>query len=187
VNLWWIHLSSEQCSFNEVTNRQCIPIGWSELNSLERHIKNIPHWERRLKSYIQLKGDVAYSKNASWKDIERNFEEVPEVFVRMLSIKRNDLIIAIESGHELHAGRPTIKGIARVTEDAFSSYQYNSNFRHAHSVCPNTQWLTLDSFHMSELNIPYLSFRTLCSETSQLKDAISSWQIAAEQSADMTA
>jgi|GEM_PF-1560515 len=181
MNLWWLYLPSDTCSFTEITRRQCVAIGWSELGPLDKYIKDKPNWERQFKSYIQVKGDLAYSTTPRWKEKDREFDQIPDIFWRMLQINRGDLIVAVESGSELTLGRTVIRGIGRASQDALTSYEYEAGNHHAHTVCPDTRWFAWDRFKMGELHMPTHSFRTLCIENNQLETALDGWKKGVEE------
>lgn len=171
MKLWWLNLQADVCPFNDFAKRQSISIGWPELETLEKQINSKSYSERRFKSYIQIKGDIAYARNPKWKGGERSFDNVPHVFTQLLSIEKGDLIIALELGNEKNFGRPAIRGIAQASQDAFGTYSYDKAHHHAHTVCPGTVWTPWQRSTMGELRLPNISFNALCVENSQLDDA----------------
>jgi len=176
MHLYWLMLSAESCSFNEISRRQCIAIGWPELGSLEKYVRDRPDWERRFKSYLQIRGDVAYTNSRQWQASERDFDQVPSIFWRMLQIKKGDLVLAVESGNELTLGRPTIRGVCRASADAINSYAYDDAYHHAHRVCPDTKWVAWDRLSMGEPSFPKQNFRTLCQDDSQIDTVMAGWE-----------
>ena len=139
MNLFWLLLPSDMCSFDELQKRQCVAIGWPEIGTLEKYIRVGTNWERRFKSYVQLRGDLAYGRNPSWKKSGREFDQIPHIFWQLLAIEQGDMIVAVESGKEITYGRPVIRGVGQITKNALGTYCYEKQHRYAHAVCPDTQ------------------------------------------------
>ncbi|MGH1439532.1 MAG: hypothetical protein ACRBBR_05425 [Cellvibrionaceae bacterium] len=181
MDMYWLLLNTNACSFAEIQKRQCIAIAWPELGTLEKYIREKPDWERQFKGYLQIRGDLAYGRESSWMNVDRHFDQVPDIFWQLLKIKKGDIVVAVESGNELTFGRPVIRGIARINHDAIHHYQYNEKYHHAHSVCPKTTWFPWDNFTMGELQMPHTNFRALLADNEQIHQVMEGWKVAARK------
>lgn len=169
MNLWWLYTRHDTCGFSEIEQRSCIPFSWSEIGNIGKYVKDKPNWERQFKTYVQIKGDLAYSNDANWQLENRDFDRVPELFWKFLHIKAGDIIVCIESGSQKTLGKPVERGIGLVTQDGFASYDYKDQFSYAHSVCKNTRWFSLEHWSKSlALEMPKQSFFILSQDNSQM-------------------
>ncbi len=171
MDLWWLIVPSGACNFKQLQKRECLAIGWGELGSLERYIKKSNGRERLLKGYIQVVGDSVYYGDNAWP-VDRAFDQVPDIFIRLMQIKNNDLVVVIEVGSEITYGRAMVRGIAQVNIDAASSYRYDEKYKHSHCVCPDTIWYEWDRVKMGELQMPQENFRTLTINNEQIEIAL---------------
>lgn len=172
MNLWWFYTRNDTCSFNQMRERSSIPFGWSEIGDIQKYIKNKANWERQFKTFIQVKGDLAYVNDNSWYLNYRDLNMVPGLLWQILQIKKDDLIICIESGSAQTMGKPKISGIGQVTTDAILSYRYNPAFSYAHSVCEGIQWKSMDHLHKSlPIQLPKQDFFILYKDDEQINQA----------------
>ena len=164
-------MPAEACNLRQLQKRLCIAIGWRRLGSIEKYVKKSNGRERLLKGYIQVLGDIVYFGDPNWSK-DRSFDQTPDIFSRLVQIKKDDLVVLIEVGSELTYGRAVVRGIAQVRSDAVSSYYFDNAYSHAHSICPNTRWYEWDRIKMGELQMPQTNFRTLIMDSSQIDVAL---------------
>ena len=158
MKLWWLMIHRPDCSYEQLKQRSCLAMRWKELGSLDRHIRQRPGWERQLKTYIQVKGDVVFNHNPQWRKDYRDMDQVPQAFINFLSVKAGDLIIALEAGAATQLGRTEAFGVAEATDDAVSSYQYDDNHAYAHSASHGLVWHNWDRIHFGEPKLPKKMF-----------------------------
>jgi len=172
MNLWWFYTRADTCSFTQMQERSSIPFGWSETGDIQKYIRNKPNWERQFKTFIQVKGDLAYVNDNSWHLNDRNLDMVPELFWKLIQIKKDDLIICIESGSAQTMGKPWISGIGQVIRDASLSYHYNPAYTNAHSVCEGIEWKSMGHLHKNyPIELPKQDFFILYEDKEQIKQA----------------
>jgi hypothetical protein len=169
MNLWWLITSSGQCRYSEIKQRGCIPLGWKELGSVDKYVKDKPGWERQFKTFIQLRGNIAYQRDKTWTAEAQNMSTgVPNIFWQWLHIKQGDYVAVMETGSQLTLGNIEVMGVAEVTQDALTSYQFNEQFHHAHQVCSGLEWLDWNRAKLGELQKPKKSFKALGVDNEQL-------------------
>ncbi len=183
MTLWWLVTSNSECSYEELKRRECIALRWRELESIQRYIKPGNNWERRFKTFIQLRGNIAYSRGKHWNKQAQDMDNgVPSIFWKFLHIQQGDYIVAMESGSQLTLGQLEVQGFAQVTQDSMSSYQFNEDFHHSHEVCHGLHWYDWSIPHFGELQKPLTSFMAIHRDNDQLGAVQNAWQ-AAEQNA----
>ncbi|EAR10293.1 hypothetical protein MED297_13757 [Reinekea sp. MED297] len=161
--------SSSQCSYEELKRRQCLALSWSELDDLSKYVRDKPGWERQFKTFVQLRGNIAYVNDRRWGPQQQDLSTgVPDVFWRWLHIRKGDLIALMETGSQITLGQIEVLGIARVHTDAFSTYRYDSQYHHAHQVLGGLKWVDWDIKHFGELPKPEGSFNALTIDNSQI-------------------
>lgn len=175
MKLWWLNTPYGKCSLRELKMRSAVCLGWTELGPLNRYVKDKPGWERQFKTFVQIKGDIAYRSSEKWKNSQREFDQVPNVFWQLLSIKKDDLIITLETGNPYTRGTPIISAIGQAGSDALKSYQFNDSFTYGHSVCDDTNWLEWDSMRYNDFSLPANSFLGLTIDEFQLDYALKIW------------
>lgn len=162
MNLWWMFTSSSQCSYEELKKRQCLALGWPELDDLSKYVRDKPNWERQFKTFVQLKGNVAYNQDKSWDQKKQCLKEgVPAIFWRWLNIRKGDLIAVMETGSQMTFGQIEVRGIAQATQDGMASYNFDDSFHHAHQISSGLNWVDWDIAHHGELPKPEKSFNVL--------------------------
>ena len=176
MNLWWLFTSNYRCSYDEIKARKCIAIGWPELESLSRYIKDKPGWERQFKTFVQLRGNLAYTTDKNWlKGDDALSTGVPNIFWNLIHIKKGDFVVVMESGNQLTLGNVEIRGIAEVTQNAITSYKYDKNYHHAHQVCDGLNWQDWNTAKFSELDKPQTSFKSILMDDDQLARVEEVW------------
>lgn len=176
MNLWWLITSSVNCSYSELRQRHCLALGWREIGSLERYLRDSPGWERQFKTFVQLKGNIAYSRDKSWTDDDSALTGVPTLFWNFMHIQKGDFVALMETGSQLTLGRIEVRGIAQVTQNAMQSYHFNEQYHHAHEVCGGLQWVDWDIAHFGELERPHQSFKALLQDNDQLDAVRQAWE-----------
>ena len=177
MNLWWMITSSSNCPYDQLKQRQCVALGWRELESLKRYIKPGNNWERRFKTFVQLRGNVAYSKDRRWDEQTQSMTTgVPQVFWDLLQIKQNDFIVVMETGSQMTLGRIEIRGFAKIAQDAQTSYDFKANLHHAHEACHGSIWRDWPTARFGELARPAKSFIAIHQDNDQLATVEKVWQ-----------
>lgn len=176
MDLWWLVVPSAHCSYDELKRRGCIALGWPEIGDLSRYLKDKPGWERQFKTFVQLRGNLAYQGQRHWTEDARSLDGVPALFWRLLGIDEGDYIVLMEAGSQLSLGRTEVRGFARIHRDALASYRYEADYHHAHQVCGGLQWLDWDLAHFGELPRPEQSFRALVCDNTALETVERAWQ-----------
>ncbi|WP_189610777.1 hypothetical protein [Saccharospirillum salsuginis] len=175
MNLWWLVTSSVYCSYSELKQRRCLALGWREIGDLERYIKEKKGWERQFKTFVQLKGNIAYPRDKRWTEEDSALTGVPTIFWNLLQIREGDYVAVIETGNQLTLGSIEVRGVGRVTQDAMRSYHFNEEFHHAHEVCAGLEWKDWDLAHYGELDKPSRSFKALLQDNDQLDKVDEAW------------
>lgn len=170
-NLWWFHTSADRCSFNELQRRKALAFGWTELGDISRILKDKPGWERQFKTYLQVKGDMVFHGDNKWRDGDRNLDSVPSIVWQFFQIQQGDLVAVIETGNQLTLGRPEVRGIGQIQQNAMTSYRFESDQNHGHCIGGSVNWMEWDSAHMGELPLPKTSFRVICQDNEGLEIA----------------
>lgn len=176
MNLWWLVTSSAHCSYSELKRRRCVALGWSEIGSLSRYIKDKPGWERQFKTFVQVRGNLAYSRDRRWTEELSALTGVPSVFWNLLQIRQDDYVVVMETGSQLTLGNIEVQGFARVSSDAIANYRYDDQFHHAHQVFNNLEWRDWDRAHHGELQRPQTSFTSLLRDNDQLEAVRHAWE-----------
>lgn len=181
MNLWWMMTSSSQCSYDELKKRKCLTLGWPELEDLNKYVRDKPNWERQFKTFVQLKGNLAYANSRKWGAAEQDLNSgVPDVFWRWLQIKKGDCIVVMETGSQMTLGQIEVRGVAQITQDAMATYRYDGAYHHAHEICHGLTWVDWDIAHFGELAKPMNSFNALTIDNSQtdvVLDALNAQEI----------
>lgn len=173
MKLWWFLSSSSKCRYLELKDRGCLALGWPELGSLTKYVRDKPGWERQFKTFVQLKGNIAYANDKVWQKEGHNLMTgVPDIFWRFLHIKEGDLVVVMETGSQLTLGQIEVMGIARVTKNAMVSYLYNDQYHHAHQICDGLVWRDWNRAKFGELEKPKASFNTFTDDNSQIDRVI---------------
>jgi len=177
MNLWWLVVSKTTCGYDELKSRGCIPLGWSEIGSLAKYVKDKPGWERQFKTFVQLRGNIAYQHNKSWLNGDGALDGVPKLFWEYLHIKKDDYIAVMETGNQLTLGNIEVRGIAKVTIDSMKSYGFNENYHHSHQVCSGLEWRDWQVAKFGVIQKPSESFKALKINNDQMKNVHEAWQI----------
>ncbi|AJQ97331.1 hypothetical protein [Gynuella sunshinyii] len=167
MKLWWLMTHRPECSYAQLKQRGCLAIYWKDLGSLERYIRVRNGWERQLKTYIQVKGDVVFGQNPKWRKDYRELDQVPQAFMNFLSIKAGDLVIALEAGAATQLGRTEAFGVAEVTQDTLNSYRYDDRFDYAHCGSHGLIWHDWDRIHFGEPKLPKKPFISVTEDNGQ--------------------
>ncbi|WLD58625.1 hypothetical protein NFC81_02235 [Salinispirillum sp. LH 10-3-1] len=170
--LWWCITSNSRCSYEELKRRRCLALGWRDLGSLQRYIKDDPRWERQFKTRVQLKGNLAYAKDQQWVD---HGASVPELFWRFINMPAGDYIVLLEAGSQLTLGKTEVFGIARTPDRAIGCYQYDDQFDHAHQIHADLEWVDWHRARFGELNLPRVSFKSLLQDDTELPKVEAAW------------
>lgn len=187
MNLWWYYTQYTNCSFSEIQKRSSVPFGWSEIGALDRYVKDKPNWERQFKTFVQVKGDIAFNGNTAWQTNYRQTDRVPDLFWQMLQIKKDDLIICIESGNSVTMGKPFIAGISQATVDGIKSYQFDDKFKNSHNVCSGLLWSSWNLNTPQDFPMPKEDFLILKQDNSLVRQAHDVWLQLNEQLIKTTA
>jgi hypothetical protein len=176
MNLWWLITSGVHCSYDELKRRQCVALGWAEIGSLEKYLKDKPGWERQFKTLVQVRGNIAYARDKRWTESASALTGVPSLLWSLLQMREGDFVVVMESGNQLTLGRLEVRGITRITRDGMASYEFVENAHHAHQISEGLTWVDWDRAHNGELEMPTHSFFSLSQDNSQLDAVQHAWE-----------
>lgn len=171
--LWWFITSNARCSYEELKRRRCLALGWRDIGSLQHYIKDDPRWERQFKTRLQLKGNLAYSKDKSWID---HGATVPDLFWQLINIQPGDFIVLLEAGSQLTLGKTEVFGIAQAPHRAIEHYHYDERYDHAHQIYTDLEWIDWQRARFGELEMPRVSFKSMLRDDSQLPSVQAAWR-----------
>ncbi|WP_394170928.1 hypothetical protein [Saccharospirillum alexandrii] len=176
MNLWWLITSSVHCSYDELKRRQCVALGWAEIGSLEKYLKDKPGWERQFKTLVQVRGNLAYARDKRWTETASALSGVPSLLWSLLQMRAGDFVVVMESGNQLTLGRLEVRGITQLTEDGMTSYSFEEGVHHAHQISKGLTWVDWDRAHLGELEMPKQSFFSLLQDNEQLETVKLAWE-----------
>ncbi|MEX0624373.1 hypothetical protein [Saccharospirillum sp.] len=176
MNLWWLITSSVHCSYDELKRRHCVALGWAEIGSLQKYLKDKPGWERQFKTLVQVRGNLAYARDKRWTETASSLSGVPSLLWSLLQIRAGDFVVVMESGNQLTLGRLEVRGITRITEDGMGSYSFEEGVHHAHQISKGLNWIDWDRAHFGELPMPTQSFFSLLQDNDQLETIQLAWE-----------
>lgn len=134
---WWLDV--DERFYLELKQKKVVSI--EKLNDLTTLLPLYPRHENAFKSSIQSIGDALYENNEWWENTGRETRVCPRWMWNLLSIKRGDLIVAVQT----RTTPITTIGICEMPVDGLTSYKYDRDSERPQTIGNGSvNWINWD-------------------------------------------
>ena len=121
ATVWWLAIDSNNghSSYQELKERKVVAQGWSELGDLSEQLDFQYQMDRaQTDEDIKNIGDKVYKRSGRWGK-DRLPSGTPRVFWNLLTLRKRDLVVAIEG--------TTVRGICELKHHGVDGYSFDRN------------------------------------------------------------
>lgn len=169
--VWWLAIDSNNrhCSYQELKERKAVAQGWPKLGDLSKQLEFMYQMDKA-QTYEDIKriGDKAYKGSEHWEK-DRLPSGIPRVFWNLLSLRKGDLVVAIEG--------TTVRGVCELNQHGVDGYLFDQNYNYAHRFGGDVDWIDWDRRIFGEPPTPpRLSVKGISKLSNQAHYVIKLWE-----------